>query len=445
MLQVEAPAGGPARQYRLAGAGHEAYLQVLRKVAADFGARAPKSLLERHEEYPEEPRLQVLIGASLREDDPNGFGDPCVLRTDGPDGPQYHLIVTSNDAPETFPIYRSKDLRSWTPAGCAFPPGAKPAWALEAPGQADFWAPELHKVGEEFWLCFAAREHDGELSIGLARAGAPDGPYATDPPLVRGGVIDPHLLVDEDGARYLLWKEDRNAVWPPKLAALLAHAPGLAPTLFEDERDQRTAALAAALWPYIEGASPMQLFFWLQTLIEAVVDDIPGFRQRMAAVLETLGPARAAEGREVLSAMCTRILGQRLSEDGRQLLGRPETVLTNDQPWEGHLVEGAWVTRAAGRYYLFYAGNDFSTADYGIGVAVGDHPLGPYRKGEGPLLRSTRHWWGPGHPSVAVGPDGRPMLFLHAFAPGRMGYKVFRALVAAAIEFAPDGVRLAPA
>jgi len=94
------------------------------------------------------------------------------------------------------------------------------------------------------------------------------------------------------------------------------------------------------------------------------------------------------------------------------------------------------------RFYLFYSGNDFSTPDYGTGVAVAASPLGPYRKMERPLLRSTAQWAGPGHPSVAPGPDGELWLFFHAFFPGQAGYKRFRALVAAAIGFAGDSVTL---
>ena len=91
---------------------------------------------------------------------------------------------------------------------------------------------------------------------------------------------------------------------------------------------------------------------------------------------------------------------------------------------------------------MFYSGNDFSTPRYGVGVAVSERPLGPYRKTDEPLLRSTADWSGPGHPSVADGPDGEPWLFLHAFFPGRSGYKEFRALLAAPIAFEADRVVL---
>jgi hypothetical protein len=43
---------------------------------------------------------------------------------------------------------------------------------------------------------------------------------------------------------------------------------------------------------------------------------------------------------------------------------------------------------------------------------------------------------------VVVGPDGKPQLFLHAFFRGRSGYKEFRALLAAPIEFREDRVVL---
>jgi hypothetical protein len=94
---------------------------------------------------------------------------------------------------------------------------------------------------------------------------------------------------------------------------------------------------------------------------------------------------------------------------------------------------------------MFYAGNDFSTPAYGIGVAVADHPFGPYTKRKTPLLQSNRLWWGPGHASVAPGLDGRPQLFFHAFFPGRCGYNAFRAVLTVGLEFDGDEVRLRPA
>jgi hypothetical protein len=151
-----------------------------------------------------------------------------------------------------------------------------------------------------------------------------------------------------------------------------------------------------------------------------------------------------ADAAPIIAAMRTPIRGQRLAPDGESFLGEPEIVLANDLDWEGHLIEGPWVTRQEGRYWLFYAGNDFCTPAYGIGVAVADHPLGPYTKQAEPLLRSTPSWWAPGHASVAPGADGRPQLFFHAYFPGKGGYNEFRALLTAKLRFGPDGVEVLP-
>jgi beta-xylosidase len=148
-----------------------------------------------------------------------------------------------------------------------------------------------------------------------------------------------------------------------------------------------------------------------------------------------------AEASPILDAMSTPIHAQRLSESG-ELVGQDRLVLTNDLAWEGHLIEGPWVTRQEGRYWLFYAGNDFGTPAYGIGVAVADHPLGPYVKQPEPLLKSSRSWWAPGHASVAPGLDGTPQLFFHAFFPGTGGYNEFRALLTTRLRFSADRVEL---
>jgi hypothetical protein len=306
-------------------------------------------------------------------------------------------------------------------------------------GTSDCWAPELHRSGDDYLLCFSAREQDGGLAIAIARSARPDGPYSLpDRPLLRGGVIDPNIFVDADGSVVLLWKEDSNDRWPALLAALLHERPALAGSLFDDPADQRTAALAGALWPLVRGLEPMERFFALQPLIEAAVDDFTSLRERLARLEREVAGSAGAE--PILEAMRTPIFAQPLSADGQSLIGSPRIILVNDLAWEGHLIEGPWLTRHQDHYYLFYSGNDFSTADYGIGVATASSLFGPYRKMESPILHSSADWQGPGHPSVALGPDGVPRLFFHAFAPGRAGYKEFRALLSCRLAFGTDGV-----
>jgi arabinan endo-1,5-alpha-L-arabinosidase len=444
--RINVARGGQARAYRVAAGDHESYLAFFRDVAADFGTRTPHVYDGPADTGGPEPDWRPLIRENLSPRTSAGYGDPAVLKTE--DG--YVLVATSNDALDAFPILRSQDLETWTHEGFVFPEGEAPEWTAYGRRVGDFWAPEMAKVGDEYWLVYTARQRTNALAIGLAKAPSPTGPWRDlgkpllsahavnttglpgDPalPVLSGGVIDSHLFIDTDGTRYLFWKRDTNGVWPRPLAGLLRDRPELIGELFAGDADRGTAALAAALQPWANSQRPMERFFLMQPLIEAVLDNWSHVKSRLAAV---------PEAEPILAAMTTPIHAQRLSEDG-ELIGEDRLVLANDLDWEGHLVEGPWVTLQQGRYWLFYAGNDFGTPAYGIGVAVADHPLGPYVKQPEPLLKSSRNWWAPGHASVAPGLDRAPQLFFHAFFPGSGGYNAFRALLTTRLRFGPDGV-----
>jgi GH43 family beta-xylosidase len=134
--------------------------------------------------------------------------DPGVAR----DGERYVLTCTSGNARAAFPLRTSPDLVRWTDAGHVFPDGARPGWA-----SGDFWAPEVHRVGDRWAVYYSARRaSDGRLVVGVATAPSSLGPY-TDlgRPLVDGpapGVIDAHFFEASDGRRFLLYKVDGNAV-----------------------------------------------------------------------------------------------------------------------------------------------------------------------------------------------------------------------------------------
>ena len=426
-LRILAP-GGESHHYDLCDRGQAAWLDVHEAMARDLDLRKPAARRP-FKALAGGVRYQPILTAPLAPEILYGYGDPAVIRW----GEDYVLTVTSNDAPDAFPILTSRDLTNWRLSGFVFPQGCAPAWALTGENQADFWAPEMHRVGDEAWVVFTARKQDRSLAIGLAKAATPAGPFvANAAPLVEGGVIDAHIMRGPGGAPHLVWKEDRNDVWPALLAGLLHQRADAIASLFPEPRDQRIASLAAVLHPWLEDLEPMERFFALQPLIEAVAEDFTGFATRLAA---------CAGAEAVHSALHTRILAQPLAPDGSRLEGEPTVILQNDQPWEAHLIEGVWALQHQGRSWIFYAGNDFATPNYGIGAAVADHPLGPYRKAPAPILASSADWWGPGHPSVAEGPDGRLHLFLHAFFPGHAGYKAFRALLSAPLTFEGDQVR----
>lgn len=105
----------------------------------------------------------------------------------------------------------------------------------------------------------------------------------------------------------------------------------------------------------------------------------------------------------------------RLTEDGRATKGDAKTVLTTGQKWEGGVVEGGWVTKRGGFYYLFYSGNAYCNGTYAVGVARSRSPFGPFDKKGGPILKSGARWAGPGHNAITTGPDGRTWIVYHAY------------------------------
>ena len=438
-------ADGERRVYQLPGNEQQQYADFFRDLSLDFGTRLPHAFTEPARHPAPAMRWRPLLTENLHPQILVGYGDPAVLRT----GDGWWLVATSNDAPDAFPILHSSDLEHWEPQGFVFPRGAEPEWAASGRHVADFWAPEMASVGDEYWLAYTARQRSNALAIGLARSRDPAGPWRdngapliTGAPVnttglpegsVSGGVIDSHVFVDSDGAPYLFWKDDRNSIWPRPLAMLLRDQPQLVERLFAGESDRLTAEFAAAIVPWANQRRPMERFFLMQPLIEAALANWDQVRR----ALVDYGLAAT-----ILEAMTTPIRGQRLADDGRSLIGEDSIVLCNDLDWEGHLIEGPFVTRQEGRYWLFYAGNDFSTPSYGIGAAVADHPLGPYVKQGAALLKSTTDWTAPGHASVAPGPSGKPQLFFHAFYPGTGGYNAFRALLTVGLRFSRDRVEV---
>jgi len=445
-ISVESSTDG-SRTYEVPTATQQDFSTFFQQLSRDFGTRKPDIFAPAVERPAPTIRWRPLLTENASPQILVGYGDPAVFK----DGQDYWLVATSNDAPDAFPILHSTDLRRWDPRGFVFPEGHLPQWCAAGRNVADFWAPEMHKVGDEYWIVFTARQPSNALAIGLARSASPTGPwidngrplitgqplnttglgYDAGQPMLSGGVIDSHLFVDQDGTTFLFWKDDTNSIWPRPLAMLLRKHPELIDRLFEREEDRRSASFAAAIVDWANVQRPMVRFFVMQPIIEAALANW----ERVKSALVEFGLASA-----ILDAMTTPIRAQRVSGDGCSLLDEARIVLSNDLDWEGHLIEGPFVTRQDGRYWLFYAGNDFSTPHYGIGVAVADDPFGPYTKQGEPLLRSTSEWAAPGHASVAPGLDGKPQLFFHAFHPGTGGYNAFRALLTVGLRFSSERV-----
>ena len=116
--------------------------------------------------------------------------------------------------------------------------------------------------------------------------------------------------------------------------------------------------------------------------------------------------------------------GQQLSDDGLGLLGSATHMLDYDAAWEAPLIEAPAVVGSGRDYYLFYSANDWASANYAVGYAMGSAPLGPYIKvtGDGPWFGSDPEVAGPGGQEFFVDAAGALGMAYHGWQPGRIGY-----------------------
>jgi arabinan endo-1,5-alpha-L-arabinosidase len=91
------------------------------------------------------------------------------------------------------------------------------------------------------------------------------------------------------------------------------------------------------------------------------------------------------------------------------------------------LVEGSWVMRRGGYYYLFYSGDNCCgvKADYAVMVARSRSATGPFETLEqatgephSVILQKRGHWIAPGHNSIVTDAAGRDWIVYHAVDTG---------------------------
>ncbi|OJH41142.1 family 43 glycosylhydrolase [Cystobacter ferrugineus] len=116
----------------------------------------------------------------------------------------------------------------------------------------------------------------------------------------------------------------------------------------------------------------------------------------------------------------TPLWAQRLDVSGNEprLVGDKTQILLNDTPWEGQLIEGPYLIKRDGWFYLFYAGAGCCGRDcnYGVGVARSRKLLEGWEKNPlNPIMKNNESFKCPGHGSVVTDAKGRDYLLYHAY------------------------------
>lgn len=94
-----------------------------------------------------------------------------------------------------------------------------------------------------------------------------------------------------------------------------------------------------------------------------------------------------------------------------------------EEDWElrdADVVEGPFVLKHRGKYYLTYSANHTRSEDYAVGYAVSDSPMGPFVKADcNPILKKNDAFNGTGHHSFTTTKDGRQLICVYHARPFR--------------------------
>lgn len=386
--------------------------------------------------------------------------DPFVLYDEASG---YYYAYSSEGADEGyhFGIYRSPDLATWEHV----PGGALRAGAVGEWGHDWFWAPEVYyndKTGVYF-LFYSARmnEHvakhftypdfEEPSKIGVAVSRSPAGPFTNidagplnyypydpeyhdvnlimdetqkkPPPTLAEGrtaplgtyipFIDPNVFFDDDGRIYLYFSRNayRNWVWDDDLGKYI------------EESNIYAVELTSEWWNDPTGSTMPQIAPSYRNANRAPDDPGETRKDGFTPILNYASDKQAWENAHVNDYANTG--GQK-----------------KDRRW----AEGSTTIKRraqAGRpvYFLTYSANNYENEYYGVGYAVADSPLGPWRKSaDNPVLSQdpAQGLYSTGHGSPVHSPDGQQLYYVHH---GRPSTSDDRSLYTARMQLDPTASR----
>ncbi|NYJ74963.1 family 43 glycosylhydrolase [Allobranchiibius huperziae] len=138
-------------------------------------------------------------------------------------------------------------------------------------------------------------------------------------------------------------------------------------------------------------------------------------------------------------ALPATIYLQPLSADGRTLTGPPTKLISNDLPFEGHVVEAPTLVKHAGTYYLFFSANDFGGGNYRTGYATATSLTGPFTQSHTELMTTDLFHGtviGPGGQDVITAADGSTKIVFHGWDPTYS----YRAMYVSGLSWSRSGV-----
>lgn len=412
-------------------------MRVLRRCAAPLAR-----MVARLGSAPAAP-LGAQTDATFHNDARVPAADPFVLH-DRPSG--YYYAYSSHDADVGFHfgIYRSADLVTWERVrGGALREDDPKQW-----GDEWFWAPEVYRNPRTrlYFLFYSARsdanrkrwfgfdDFEEPSKIGVAVARSPEGPFRN----ISDGPID--YFPYDPAYRDVNLIMDRDQRKPPatleagQRAPLGTYIPAIDPNLFFDADGRqylyysrnayRNWTWDADLGRYVEESNilavPLDRRWWNDPTGRTMPTIRRSFRNSNAAPGGPPGPRRDGYVQILSYGADPQPWENAHVEDYATTGGKKK-----DRRWEEGSTTSRHVHRdARGRrrsvYYMTYSANNWEAPLYGVGYAVAERPLGPWRKFSGnPILGQSAHigMYSTGHGSIAASPDGAELFYVHHGRP----------------------------
>jgi Glycosyl hydrolases family 43 len=369
--------------------------------------------------------------------------DPYVLHDDA-SGFYYAYSTDGADPGWYYAIYRSADLVTWQklPGGALRQTGAR-QW-----GNDWFWAPEVYANPNTglYFLFYAARsdankqrwfgypDFEEPSKVGVAVARSPEGPFRN----IAGHPIDwypydpdyhdVNLLMGPDQkqppATLQAGQQAPLGTYIPTIDPNVYFAPGGRKYLYVSRNAYRNWNWDTDLGKYIEEsdiiAVPLDDAWWNDPTGRTMPQIPAAYRNANDRPGGPRGPRRDKYV-QILSYDADKQPWENADVNDFATTGGEK----KDRRWEEGSTTFAHPYRdAQGRrrsaYYLTYSANNWETPQYGVGYAVADGPLGPWRKAPGnPILSQspTLGMYSTGHGDIELSPDGRELYYVHHGRP----------------------------
>lgn len=288
-------------------------------------------------------------GPAATDLDPQGdiaIHDP-VLYT-GEDGEPWYIYSTGDlrigfGAPQ---IRKSTDEgKTWEYVGTAWDASTRPEWVYDAvPGVENFWAPDLVKHGDTYYLYYAASTFGANTSaIGLATnetldPDSPDYEWVDQGMVVRSvagednfNAIDPSVITAQDGTPWMAFGSFWGGIqliqleWPSGLAA-----PGAEPTRIASRIGAPNAIEAPQLY-YHDG------YYYLFVSRDSCCKGVDStYNIAVGRSKEVTGPYVGPDGRDM-----TLDGGMQLLSENGDMIGPGGQSVSGDDYLTYHWYDGA--------------------------------------------------------------------------------------------------------